>query len=71
MMMGWEITVSATRLVASLIIALVTGIALSAFLAAIGHAHGYNPEAIFNLAGLSITGYMIAWFWQRHRALAR
>lgn len=68
MMMGWEMTVSATRLVASLIMALVTGITLSACLAAIGQAHGYNPEAVFNVAGLSITGYMVAWFWQRHRA---
>lgn len=67
MMMGWEITVSATRLVASIVIALVTGIALSALLAAIGQANGYNPEFIFNLAGLSTTGYMVVWFRQRHR----
>lgn len=67
MMIGWEITISATRLVASIVMALVTGIALSALLAAIGQANGYNPEAIFNLTGLSITGYMVVWLRRRHR----
>ncbi len=67
MMMGWEITISATRLVSSIVMALVTGIALSALLAAIGQANGYNPEAIFNLTGLSITGYMVVWLRRRHR----
>ncbi len=63
MMTDWETAVAATRLAAALVIALFTGIILSTLLAAVGYANGYSPEPVFNLTGLGITAYMLAWLW--------